>query len=58
MGPRPAPPREVEGYDVRHRRRLSTTPGIANLLQVAKRRVKSFERRASPGLDYSGGRPL
>ena len=28
VGPRPAPPREVEAYDVWHRRRLSMKPGI------------------------------
>ena len=27
VGPRPAPPREVKGYDIWHRRRLSMKPG-------------------------------
>ncbi len=52
VGPRPAPPREVEGYDVWHRRRLSMKPGITGLWQVTARRDDSFERRASLDLDY------
>jgi lipopolysaccharide/colanic/teichoic acid biosynthesis glycosyltransferase len=35
VGPRPAPPREVAGYDVWHRRRLSMKPGITGLGQVS-----------------------
>ena len=52
VGPRPAPSREVEGYDVWHRRRLSMKPGITGLWQVTARRDDSFERRASLDLDY------
>ena len=52
VGPRPAPPREVEGYDVWHRRRLSMKPGITGLWQVTARRDDDFERRASLDLDY------
>jgi lipopolysaccharide/colanic/teichoic acid biosynthesis glycosyltransferase len=52
VGPRPAPPREVEGYDVWHRRRLSMKPGITGLWQVTARRDDSFERRAQLDLDY------
>jgi exopolysaccharide biosynthesis polyprenyl glycosylphosphotransferase len=52
VGPRPAPPREVEGYDVWHRRRLSVKPGITGLWQVEARRDDSFERRAQLDLRY------
>ena len=52
VGPRPAPPREVEEYDVWHRRRLSMKPGLTGLWQVTARRDDSFERRASLDLDY------
>ncbi len=52
VGPRPAPPREVEGYDVWHRRRLSMKPGLTGLWQVTARQDDSFERRASLDLDY------
>ena len=37
VGPRPAPPREVDGYDLWHRRRLSMKPGITGLWQVTAR---------------------
>jgi exopolysaccharide biosynthesis polyprenyl glycosylphosphotransferase len=52
VGPRPAPPREVEEYDIWHRRRLSMKPGITGLWQVTARRDDSFERRANLDLDY------
>ncbi len=52
VGPRPAPPREVEGYDVWHRRRLSMKPGITGLWQVTARRNDDFDDRASLDLDY------
>ena len=52
VGPRPAPPREVEGYDVWHRRRLSMKPGITGLWQVTARRDDDFDNRASLDLDY------
>jgi lipopolysaccharide/colanic/teichoic acid biosynthesis glycosyltransferase len=52
VGPRPAPPREVEGYDVWHRRRLSMKPGITGLWQVTARRDDSFDRRANLDLEY------
>jgi exopolysaccharide biosynthesis polyprenyl glycosylphosphotransferase len=52
VGPRPAPPREVEGYDIWHRRRLSMKPGITGLWQVTARLDDSFEKRASLDLDY------
>jgi lipopolysaccharide/colanic/teichoic acid biosynthesis glycosyltransferase len=44
--PRPAPPREVEGYDMWHRRRLSVAPGIIGLWQVEARFDDQFDDRA------------
>jgi lipopolysaccharide/colanic/teichoic acid biosynthesis glycosyltransferase len=52
VGPRPAPPREVEGYDVWHRRRLSVKPGITGLWQVEARLDEDFDRRARLDLVY------
>src|SRR5439155_3028267 len=52
VGPRPAPPREVAGYDLWHRRRLSMKPGITGLWQVRARRDEDFDRRASIDLEY------
>ena len=52
VGPRPAPPREVEAYDLWHRRRLSMKPGITGLWQVSARRVDGFDGRASLDLTY------
>ncbi|HYK94606.1 MAG TPA: sugar transferase [Candidatus Dormibacteraeota bacterium] len=52
VGPRPAPPREVEGYDLWHRRRLSMKPGITGLWQVTARRSLGFDDRASLDISY------
>ena len=52
VGPRPPLPREVEGYDVWHRRRLSMKPGITGLWQVAARRDPDFDRWVRLDLDY------
>jgi exopolysaccharide biosynthesis polyprenyl glycosylphosphotransferase len=52
VGPRPAPPREVEGYDLWHRRRLSMKPGITGLWQVTARRSNDFDQRAELDLAY------
>ena len=52
VGPRPAPPREVEGYDLWHRRRLSMKPGITGLWQVSARGSDDFDGRAELDLNY------
>jgi lipopolysaccharide/colanic/teichoic acid biosynthesis glycosyltransferase len=52
VGPRPAPPREVQGYDLWHRRRLSMKPGITGLWQVSARRSEKFDDRAQLDLSY------
>jgi exopolysaccharide biosynthesis polyprenyl glycosylphosphotransferase len=52
VGPRPAPPREVQGYDLWHRRRLSMKPGITGLWQVTARRNDDFDNRAELDLSY------
>jgi exopolysaccharide biosynthesis polyprenyl glycosylphosphotransferase len=52
VGPRPAPPREVSGYDLWHRRRLSMKPGITGLWQVTARRSDDFDDRAQLDLSY------
>jgi exopolysaccharide biosynthesis polyprenyl glycosylphosphotransferase len=52
VGPRPAPPREVSGYDLWHRRRLSMKPGITGLWQVTARRSGDFDDRAQLDLSY------
>jgi exopolysaccharide biosynthesis polyprenyl glycosylphosphotransferase len=52
VGPRPAPPREVEGYDIWHRRRLSMKPGISGLWQVESRLDEHFDDRVALDLDY------
>jgi len=52
VGPRPPLPREVDGYDIWHRRRLSMKPGITGLWQVAARRDPDFDRWVRLDLDY------
>jgi exopolysaccharide biosynthesis polyprenyl glycosylphosphotransferase len=51
VGPRPAPPREVEEYDLWHRRRLSMKPGITGLWQIT-RDYQDFDRRAQLDMVY------
>ena len=52
VGPRPAPPREVEGYSIWHRRRLAMRPGLTGYWQVEARSDESFDRRAELDLAY------
>jgi exopolysaccharide biosynthesis polyprenyl glycosylphosphotransferase len=52
VGPRPALPREVEVYDIWHRRRLSMKPGITGLWQVTARMNREFDDRAELDLAY------
>ena len=52
VGPRPALPREVEGYDLWHRRRLSMKPGITGLWQVTAAPTGDFDERAELDLAY------
>ena len=52
VGPRPAPPREVQGYDIWHRRRLSVRPGMTGLWQVKARFDDHFDDRAELDLRY------
>jgi exopolysaccharide biosynthesis polyprenyl glycosylphosphotransferase len=52
VGPRPALPREVDSYDMWHRRRLSMKPGITGLWQVSARRSSSFDTWAQLDLSY------
>ena len=52
VGPRPALPREVDAYDVWHRRRLSMRPGITGLWQVECRMNDEFDDRAELDLKY------
>ena len=52
VGPRPALPREVDTYDLWHRRRLSMKPGITGLWQVSERRTTSFDTWAELDLSY------
>ena len=44
--------REVEGYSMWHRRRLSMRPGLTGLWQVQARHDLDFDRRATLDLDY------
>jgi lipopolysaccharide/colanic/teichoic acid biosynthesis glycosyltransferase len=52
VGPRPALPREVDTYDLWHRRRLSMKPGITGLWQVSARRSPDFDQWAQLDLSY------
>jgi exopolysaccharide biosynthesis polyprenyl glycosylphosphotransferase len=52
VGPRPAPPREVDLYDMWHRRRLSMRPGMTGLWQINARLDDHFDDRAQLDLKY------
>jgi lipopolysaccharide/colanic/teichoic acid biosynthesis glycosyltransferase len=61
VGPRPAPPSEVQRYQPWQRRRLEVSPGITGLWQVSGRSQLTFDEMVlldlyyienwSPGLD-------
>ncbi|MBA3307479.1 MAG: sugar transferase [Chloroflexi bacterium] len=52
VGPRPPLPKEVAGYDLWHRRRLSMKPGVTGLWQIEGRREPLFDRWVAMDLDY------
>lgn len=52
VGPRPPLPREVDSYDLWHRRRLSMKPGITGLWQVTARGDPDFDRWVAIDLEY------
>jgi exopolysaccharide biosynthesis polyprenyl glycosylphosphotransferase len=52
VGPRPPLPREVAGYDLWHRRRLSMKPGITGLWQIEGRSDPEFDRWVQKDLEY------
>jgi exopolysaccharide biosynthesis polyprenyl glycosylphosphotransferase len=55
VGPRPPLPREVEEYDIWHRRRLSMKPGITGLWQVEARHEPDFDLWVEHDLHYIDG---
>jgi exopolysaccharide biosynthesis polyprenyl glycosylphosphotransferase len=55
VGPRPPLEREVEEYDIWHRRRLSMKPGITGLWQVEARHDPDFDRWVEHDLVYIDG---
>jgi len=52
VGPRPAPPAEVEMYDRRQRGRLAGTPGITGLWQVSGRSELGYREMIDLDLAY------
>jgi exopolysaccharide biosynthesis polyprenyl glycosylphosphotransferase len=52
VGPRPAPPAEVQRYQVWHKRRLEVAPGITGLWQVSGRSELSFDEMVLLDLYY------
>jgi lipopolysaccharide/colanic/teichoic acid biosynthesis glycosyltransferase len=62
VGPRPAPPAEVQRYQPWHKRRLEVCPGLTGLWQVSGRSQLTFDEMVlldlyyienwSPGLDF------
>nr|WP_253945549.1 sugar transferase [Nocardioides sp. zg-DK7169] len=53
VGPRPALPGEVEGYDERTRRRLAVRPGLTGLWQVSGRSDLGWEESVGLDLRYT-----
>lgn len=52
VGPRPAPPAEVQRYQVWHKRRLEVAPGLTGLWQVSGRSELSFDEMVLLDLYY------
>jgi exopolysaccharide biosynthesis polyprenyl glycosylphosphotransferase len=52
VGPRPAPPSEVQRYQPWHRRRLEVSPGITGMWQVSGRSELSFDEMVLLDLYY------
>jgi exopolysaccharide biosynthesis polyprenyl glycosylphosphotransferase len=52
VGPRPAPPTEVQRYQPWHKRRLEVAPGITGLWQVSGRSELSFDEMVLLDLYY------
>ena len=52
VGPRPPIPPEVEVYQVWHKRRLETRPGMTGLWQVSGRSLLSFDEMALLDIYY------
>ena len=52
VGPRPAPPSEVQRYQAWHKRRLEVAPGITGLWQVSGRSQLSFDEMVLLDLYY------
>jgi exopolysaccharide biosynthesis polyprenyl glycosylphosphotransferase len=52
VGPRPAPPSEVQRYQAWHKRRLEVAPGITGLWQVSGRSELSFDEMVLLDLYY------
>ncbi len=52
VGPRPAPPSEVQRYQPWHKRRLEVAPGITGLWQVSGRSQLTFDEMVLLDLYY------
>jgi exopolysaccharide biosynthesis polyprenyl glycosylphosphotransferase len=52
VGPRPAPPSEVQRYQAWHKRRLEVAPGLTGLWQVSGRSELSFDEMVLLDLYY------
>jgi exopolysaccharide biosynthesis polyprenyl glycosylphosphotransferase len=52
VGPRPAPPSEVQRYQPWHKRRLEVSPGMSGLWQVSGRSELSFDEMVLLDLYY------
>lgn len=53
IGPRPALPEEVDGYELWHRRRLEVQPGCAGLTQALGRSDMSFDEQVRLDIYYA-----